>query len=115
MRRPRKPKLPRSLPGTLAWPLNDAPAMPRPIPATPADIGDGEDRLVDVHSPEVPPGIRAGVLRLMQPGDQLWRCPRLGAPRGLLGVLGVGPRDVVIEWWLMDAQGGLIEAFWEEG
>lgn len=89
--------------------------MPRPIPATPADIGNGEDRLVDVHSPEVPPGIRAGVLRLMQPGDQLWRCPRLGAPRGLLGVLGVGPRDAVIEWWLMDAQGGLIEAFWEEG
>jgi len=29
-------------------------------------------------------------------------------------VLGVGPRDVVIEWWLMDAQGGLIEAFLKE-
>ena len=36
--------------------------MPRAIPATPADIGDGEDRPVDVHSPEVPPAIRARVL-----------------------------------------------------
>jgi len=25
----------------------------------------------------------------------------------------VGQRDVVIEWWLLDAQGELIEAFWE--
>ena len=76
--------------------------MPRPLAATPADIGDGENRLVDVHSPEVPPG------------DQLWRCPRLGAPHGLLEVLGVGRRDGVIEWWLLDAQGELIESFWEE-
>lgn len=50
---------------------------------------------------------------MAQPGDQLWRCPRLSAPRGALGLLGVGPRDVVIEWWLLDAQGELIEAFWE--
>ena len=33
---------------------------------------------------------------------------------GALSLLGVGQRDVVIEWWLIDAQGGLIEAFWEE-
>ena len=58
--------------------------------------------------------LRAGVLALMQPGDQLWRCPRRSAPRGLLGVLGVGPRTMVTEWWLLDAQGELIEAFWEE-
>ena len=51
---------------------------------------------------------------VVQPGDQLWRCPRRSAPRGLLGVLGVGPRTVVTEWWLLDAQGELIEAFWEE-
>jgi hypothetical protein len=37
----------------------------------------------------------------------------LPAPRGQLGILGVGQRDVVIEWWLLDAQGELIEAFWE--
>ncbi|WP_119967546.1 hypothetical protein [Simplicispira lacusdiani] len=86
----------------------------RARPATPQEIGDGEDRPVDVHSPEVPAGIRAGVLEKMQPGDQLWRCPRLSAPRGLLGLFGVGPRDVVIEWWLLDARGDLIEAFWEE-
>ena len=85
--------------------------MTRPIPATAAQIGNGEDRPVDVHSPEVPAGIRARVLQMMQPGDQLWACPRLGPPRGLLGL---GPRGAVIEWWLLDARGGLIEAFWEE-
>ena len=84
-----------------------------PCPATPEDIGDGEDRRVDPHSPEVPPSIRAKVLSMAQPGDQLWRCPRWGAPRGALGFLGVGPRDAVIEWWLIDADGELIEVFWE--
>lgn len=88
--------------------------MPRARPATPSEIGDGEDRPVDLHSPEVPPSIRAKAQALAQPGDQLWRCPRLSAPRGLLGVFGVGPRDAVIEWWLLDAQGGLVEAFWED-
>ena len=85
----------------------------RLIAATPEDIGDGEDRLVDPHSPEVPPAVRAKVLAMAQPGDQLWRCPRRSAPRGLFSVLGVGPRNAVIEWWLLDAQGELIEAFWE--
>ena len=85
-----------------------------PAPATPEDIDDGEDRWVDVHSPEVPQSIRTQVLAMAQPGDQLWRCPRLSAPRGARGLLGLGPRDVVIEWWLLDAQGELIEAFWEE-
>ena len=84
-----------------------------PIPATPEEVGDSEDRLVDVHNPVVPQSIRTRVLAMAQPGDQLWRCPRLSAPRGALGLLGVGPRDVVIEWWLLDAQGELIEAFWE--
>ena len=83
------------------------------IPATPEEVGDGEDRLVDVHNPVVPQSIRTRVLAMAQPGDQLWRCPRLSAPRGALGLLGVGPRDVVIEWWLLDAQVELIEAFWE--
>ena len=83
------------------------------IPATPEEVGDGEDRLVDVHNPVVPQSIRTRVLAMAQPGDQLWRCPRLSAPRGALGLLGVGPRDVVIEWWLLDAQGELIAAFWE--
>ena len=84
-----------------------------PIPATPEEVGDGEDRLVDVHNPVVPHSFHTRVLAMAQPGDQLWRCPRLSAPRGALGLLGVGPRDVVIEWWLLDAQGELIEAFWE--
>ena len=85
----------------------------RPIPATPEEIGNGEDRLMDLHSPEVPASIRARVQAMAQPGDQLWRCPRLSAPRGALGLLGVGRRDAVIEWWLVDADGELIEAFWE--
>jgi hypothetical protein len=83
-------------------------------PATPGETGNGEDRPVDVHAPEVPASVRQAVLAIEQPGDELWRCPRLGAPRGLLGVLGVGPRSVVIEWWLLDAQGELIEVFWED-
>ena len=87
--------------------------MPRARPATPEEIGDGEDRMVDVHSPEVPPSVRAKVLAMAQPGDQLWRCPRQSAPRRLFGILGAGKRDAVIEWWLLDAQGELIEAFWE--
>lgn len=85
----------------------------RPIPAIPEEIGNGEDRLMDLHSPEVPASIRARVQAMAQPGDQLWRCPRLSAPRGALGLLGVGRRDAVIEWWLLDADGELIEAFWE--
>ena len=87
--------------------------MPRARPATPKQIGHGEDRPDNQPSPEVPPTIRAKVLAMAQPGDQLWRCPRRSAPRGLFSVLGVGPRDAVIEWWLLDAQGELIEAFWE--
>ena len=39
--------------------------------------------------------------------------PRRSAPRGLFSAFGFGQRGVVIEWWLLDAQGELIEAFWE--
>lgn len=48
---------------------------------------------------------------MMQPGDQLWRCPRLSAPKPALGLFGSGRREVVIEWWLTDANGELIEVF----
>lgn len=85
-----------------------------PHPDTPNNSGDGEDRPVDVHASEVPASVRQAVLAIAQPGDQLWRCPRRSAPRGALGILGLGPRSVVIEWWLLDAQGALIEAFWEQ-
>ena len=47
--------------------------MPRARPASPEEIGDGEDRPVNPHSPEVPPAVRAKVLAMAQPGDQLWR------------------------------------------
>ena len=75
---------------------------------------DSEDRQVDVHAAEVPPGVRQAALARMAPGDTLWRCPRLGPPRGALSLLGVGQQSTVIEWWLLDAEGELIEAFWEE-
>ena len=38
-----------------------------PIPATPEEVGDGEDRLVDVHNPEVPQSIRTRVYAQLNP------------------------------------------------
>ncbi|MFT3780214.1 MAG: hypothetical protein QM772_18455 [Ottowia sp.] len=75
---------------------------------------DFDDRPVDVHSPEVPEGIRQAVLARMRPGDVLWRCPSKSAPRGPLAAFGFGRRGVVIEWWLVAADGDLVEAYWEE-
>jgi len=73
-----------------------------------------DDRMVDVHSPEVPTSIRDAVLVIMGPGDQLWRCPCLSpGRRGFFGI-GAQPDRVVIEWWLSSADGELIEAFWLE-
>jgi len=74
---------------------------------------DWDDRQVDVYADEVPEGVRQEVLKLMQPGDTLWRCPSLSGPRGPSASPGIGQRDVVIEWWLLDANGELIEAFWQ--
>ncbi len=86
-----------------------------PTPAhPPAGRADDEDRAVDVNSPEVPASTRRAVLAIAQPGDQLWRCPSRSAPRGALGILGLGRRGVVIEWWLRNAKGDLIAAFREE-
>ena len=55
--------------------------------------------------------VRAAVLDLMCDGDTLVRCPRLAGPTGLLGF---GSRKQTIEWWLIDAEGELIEAFEEK-
>ena len=79
----------------------------------PAQYAD-EDRPVNVHDAEVPASVRQAVLALMGAGDVLWRCPRLGAPRGPLSLLGIGKQNVVIEWWLIDAQGELAEVFWQD-
>lgn len=72
---------------------------------------DTEDREVDVHEACVPPGIRAEVLSRMQPGDRLWRCPRTTRSSRSRSVV---PDGTVIEWWLIDSDGELVEAFWEE-
>lgn len=69
------------------------------------------DRPVAVDDPEIPASVRELVLRDAQPGDMLWRRVRQGAPTGLFALLGWGPRPLVIEWWLMTADGDLIEAY----
>lgn len=84
--------------------------MPRPCPATPEELRDTSDRPVDVHAPKVPASVRQAMLARMQPGDQLWRCPRMS---GRQGFFGLGANYPIIEWWLMDADGELIESFWK--
>ena len=69
------------------------------------------DRPVALDDPELPGSVRELVLRDAQHGDVLWRCVRRGAPTGLLALLGWGPRPLVVEWWLMTADGDLIEAY----
>lgn len=69
-----------------------------------------EDRRVELGDPEVPANVRAAVLQHWQPGDSLWRCPSLAGRKPWFSAR----RKVVIEWWLLDASGQLIEAFWEE-
>jgi len=44
-----------------------------------------------------------------QPGDSLWRCPRLGRRKSWFS----SERKVVIEWWLLDAAGEVIDIFWQ--
>ncbi len=73
-----------------------------------------EDRPVALDDPALPPEVREQVQRDAQPGDTLWRCVREGAPTGPLAVLGWGLRPLVVEWWLMSAEGDLIEAYWLE-
>ncbi len=72
------------------------------------------DRPVALDDPELPAAVREVVQRDAQPGDVLWRCAREGAPTGPLAVLGWGQRPLVVEWWLMSADGDLIEAYWVE-
>ena len=67
-----------------------------------------------MHAAEVPEGIRRPVLAAMQPGDTLWRQPALSGAKGPLAVLGIGRREVPIAWWLIGADGELIDAYWEE-
>lgn len=81
-------------------------SLPEPLPE--------EDRPVALDDPEIPSGVRAAVSQDAQPGDVLWRCVRQGAPTGPLAVLGCGHRPRVVEWWLMSAEGDLIEAYWLE-
>ncbi|MDF1485119.1 hypothetical protein PY257_07980 [Ramlibacter sp. H39-3-26] len=55
--------------------------------------------------------MRQAVLALMQPGDQLWRCLRMSGRQGLFGL---GASHPIVEWWLVDADGELAQAFWEQ-
>ena len=78
-----------------------------------AQAFDDADRQVDLQSPELPAAIRQAALAQWSPGDSLWRCPRLSARQGALGWLGFGQQRVVIEWWHIDADGELVEAYWQ--
>lgn len=73
-----------------------------------------DDRPVALDDPEVPPSVRELAQRDAQPGDVLWRCVRQGAPTGLLALLGWGHRPLVLEWWLLSAEGELSKAYWPE-
>ncbi|MEI8573077.1 hypothetical protein U737_05345 [Methylomonas sp. LW13] len=55
-----------------------------------------EDAPVPLDHPEIPPLILEAVLQYWQPGYVLHR---MVTKQGL-------------EWWLLDTEGGLIEAFW---
>lgn len=59
------------------------------------------DQLVSLDDPDLPASIRAAAAARMAPGFTLWRCPR--SARG----------KPVVEWWLFDAEGELVEALWE--
>lgn len=67
-----------------------------------------EDRRVDPSDPEVPASVRSTVLPPWQPGDSLWRCPRVGGRKSWFST----EREIVIEWWLLDANGELIDVYW---
>jgi hypothetical protein len=69
-----------------------------------------EDRRVDLDDPAIPAGIRAAVQPYWQPGDSLWRCPRNSGRTTWFS----SKKIVVIEWWLCDANGELIETFWDD-
>ena len=73
------------------------------------EITGGDDRAVDVHAAEVPPAVRQAVLKQMRHGDALWRCPRLAGKNGLFGL---GQKKIMVEWWLISADGELVEVFW---
>jgi len=68
-----------------------------------------EDRCFDPSDPQVPANVRAAVMQRWQPGESLWRCPRLARRKSWFS----SERKVVIEWWLLDANGELIGAFWQ--
>lgn len=80
------------------------PPPPRRPPPQMPELWAEPDRAVALESPEVPEGIRAAVLRHRQPGDVLWRCVRQAGRR----------KGLHLEWWLMTADGDLIEAFWND-
>lgn len=76
-------------------------SIPRPASLTESELLDAIGQW-DEHVPIpldhelVPAAIRAGVEARWEPGDSLHRVPT---------------RDGV-EWWLLDADGQLVEAFW---
>jgi hypothetical protein len=62
-----------------------------------------EDVPIDLDHPLVPEDVRFAVIERYEPGDFLIPYPSLTLKK-----------QVIIEWWLFDRDGKLIEAFWEK-
>lgn len=60
-----------------------------------------EDKPIPLDHPLAPELIRKSVIEMMEPGAKLYRAPVDGTPEGY-------------EYWLIDADGELIESFWLE-
>ena len=71
----------------------------------------GEDLCIELSDPCIPAGVRIAISLHWEEGATLWRCPRMSAGKGWFGR---GTQDMVIEWWLVDARGDLIEVFFEQ-
>ncbi|HMS25999.1 MAG TPA: hypothetical protein PKC80_01305 [Burkholderiaceae bacterium] len=71
-----------------------------------------DDRIVEPFGDEVPEIIQASVAEYYYPGCWLMRCPRLSKKGGWFFF--ASRRVIIIEWWLFDADGELIEVFWDE-
>jgi hypothetical protein len=54
--------------------------------------------------------VREAASAQWQEGASLWRCPRAAGRKELFNF---AVQPTVVEWWLLDQRGELIEVFWE--
>ncbi len=73
-------------------------------------IDKSEDQQVQLNDPQVPEAVRAAASAQWREGASLWRCPRAAGRKELFNF---AAQPTVVEWWLLDQRGELIEVFWE--